>query len=277
MSSENKYVPPDQLGAQPPASAPAPAAGYTPPGAAGPGASGYTPPSAGAPAEPAHGYAPPSASAPPASAPSASAPAASAPSAHGYTPPSVSTAPAAPTASPREAPHETPHVTFPPASAPTPVEPPAPPARRISPVALALGAIVALAAVGLIVAFLLGAFEPKMSHLPAKVNSYARETTTQKTSATEYDATTYRAGTGDVYQASILKNAPDPSVAFNKATADSRFQLDKVYCTGVSKAGKGGTCSVLLATGSAAVVDGSTRHTVQDIAQFTAALAAAIK
>ena len=63
----------------------------------------------------------------------------------------------------------------------------------------------------------------------------------------------------------------------DKAASDTRLQLGSVYCTGVSKTGKGATCGVLLATGSVVTVEGSTRHTAQEVAQFTETLAAGVK
>ena len=281
--STPQYLPPDAVGGAAPASpsahpdAAAPVAGYSPPSSSGTpaphpaAAPGYAPPSATPPgpaAPAATGYTPPS------SAPHA-APAATA---SGYRPPSVGAAPGA--AHPGTPPR--PVVPAPvPAPAPEPAasEPvaPTPTGPRIPPLLMIGGVIVALAVVGLVVAWLLGAFAPKLSHLPARVGSYALDVSTQKSSTTLYDSATYRAAAGDIYQASIVKNAPDPAVAFGRASADTRVQLGSVYCTGVSKTGKGGTCAVLLPTGSAATVEGSTKHTAADLAQFTQDLAAGIK
>jgi hypothetical protein len=294
--STPQYLPPDAVGGAAPASppahpdAPAPVPGYAPPSVSGtpasqPAAPGYTPPSATprtAPAAAASGYTPPSATphaptttaasgyAPPSAAPHAGP----APAASGYAPPSMGSAPAAhpPVEKPR------PVAPMPDPAVPTASEPgPAPSGPRIPPLLLIGGAIVALAVVGVVVAWLLGAFSPKLSHLPARVGTYALDASTQKSTSTLFDSATYRAAAGDIYQASIVKNAPDPAVAFSRASSDTRFQRGNIYCTGVSKTGKGGTCSVLLPTGSAATVEGSTKHTAVDLAQFTQDLASAIK
>lgn len=164
--------------------------------------------------------------------------------------------------------------------APTKDEVPAdvPPAGpRIKPLFLVVAGVLAVALVGLLVAWRFGAFEPKMSHLPTKVGTYSLDSSTQTSSATVYDSATYRAGSGDVLKASIVKNAPDPKTAYDAATADTRYTSGTVYCTGVSKAGKGGTCAMMLSTGSAVKVEGSTLHTAKDIAQFTADLAASVR
>ena len=153
----------------------------------------------------------------------------------------------------------------------------APSGPRIPPLLLIGGAVVALAVVGLVIAWLLGASSPKPPQLPARVGTYALDASTRKSSATLYDSATYRAAAGDIYQANIMKNAPDPAVAFSRASSDTRFQRGNVYCTGVSKVGKGGTCAVKLPTGSTAAVEGSTKHTAVDLAQFTQDLASAIK
>ncbi len=142
---------------------------------------------------------------------------------------------------------------------------------------LVIGGVVALILIALVVAWLMGAFAPKMATLPARVGAYVLDTSTQKSSGNTLDSATYRAGAGDIRQASIIKNAPDPTLAYSKAAADARYQAGAVSCVDVSKTAKGGTCSVLLPNGSAVVVSGSTRHAVADLAQFTADVAAGVK
>jgi hypothetical protein len=152
-----------------------------------------------------------------------------------------------------------------------------PATRRPSRLLVIVGGLVALLLVGLLAAWLLGAFAPKMARLPATVGAYSLDSSTRKSTATILDSATFRAGSGDVYQATIVKNASDPRLAFDKAASDTRLQLGSVYCTGVSKTGKGATCGVLLPTGSAVTVEGSTRHAAQEVAEFTEALAAGVK
>ncbi|MFZ2165959.1 MAG: hypothetical protein WAV45_10890, partial [Propionibacteriaceae bacterium] len=158
-----------------------------------------------------------------------------------------------------------------------PIAPAAPAKTGPNMVVMVVVGLVVVVLIGLFAAWKLGAFEPKMSHLPTTVGTYSLDTTGRTSSATIYDSGTYRAGSGDLYQASIVKKATDPAVAFASAAATTRFQLGSVYCIGVSTTGKGGTCSILLETGSAVKVDGSTRHTAQDLAAFTQQLASAIK
>lgn len=116
----------------------------------------------------------------------------------------------------------------------------------------------------------MGLFAPKLSRLPSRVDAYVKEAPPQKATASEYDAATYRASAGDLYTAVLKKQGSDPAVAFAKASQATRFQLGDVYCTGVSKGGKGGDCSVLLETGAVLTVSGSTRHTAADVAALTA-------
>ncbi|SMO63806.1 hypothetical protein [Propioniciclava tarda] len=277
---------PTSKGYAPPAAEPpvqqAVAPGYTPPSVGEAQSTpthptaGYTPPSVGGgahstPAQPVTGYTPPSMGG------HAPAPA------QGYQPPAQGGVPSAPpaTTSP-QAP-----IAFPPLShsentQPPVAEPPTPDGPStarpgMNPLVLIGAALLVLVIVGFAIAWLLGAFSPKMSHLPARVGSYALDSSTQKSSATIYDSGTYRAGSGDLYTASIVKDAPDPAAAFNKAAADTRLQQGDVYCVGVSKTGKGATCTILLPTGSAVKVEASTRHTAQETAQFTQDLRDGIK
>lgn len=290
------YAPPDASAGTP---SDAPAAGYVPPGAVGSGqpstpAAGYVPPGASPgtpPVASATGYVPPGVSLTEQAGPQASGytpPGVSAQAqpnapASGYTPPSVGgtfTPPAGPHHPPT--PHVPPVVLEPPAAEPatgelTPEASEELAVRRPSRLLVIGGAVVALLLVGLAIAWLLGAFAPKMTRLPATAGAYSLDTSTRKSTATVLDSATFRAGSGDVYQASIVKNAPDPKAAFDKAASDTRLQLGSVYCTGVSKTGKGATCGVLLATGSVVTVEGSTRHTAQEVAQFTETLAAGVK
>lgn len=257
--------------------------GYTPPGATPPGAtpsrahpSDQAAPAASVPpgsTPPAAGYTPPGA---------ASAPAPGA-SASGYTPPSVGgPGPvgrrSAPAAAPATAPAETTAVlpVAPGPSDPDPGAPPATPSRPgIPKLALIVGAVVVLAVAGLVVAWLLGAFAPKMSRLPARAGDYAMDTSTRKSSAGVYDSAVYRAGEGNIVSASILKGG-DPAADYAGASAASRFAVGEVYCTGVSKSGKGGSCQLKLPTGSVVRVDASTRHTAKEIAQFATDVAAGV-
>lgn len=292
MTPSNPYLPPgaeprdaDSVGTEP-ASAPSTPAG----GAAS------AEPASGVPATSAGGYTPPSAasSSVPQGAPSPAAPSDAAPpvvagasAAGGYAPPNPASTPAAQPEAPaaseveRTERREGDDVT----GRHAPVRDSAPTAsgqaveavreRKLLPVVLA--GVVGIAVVALVISALLGLFAPKMSRLPEKVAGYARETTAHQGTSTTYDNATYRAGAGDVLRASIKKNAPDPAVAFNKASASTRLQVGDVYCTGVSKSGKGADCAVLLPTGSAVVVSGSTRHQAEEVASFTTALVEEMK
>lgn len=265
VTEPTRYTPPSTAGAAPqPAAAPAqsataPANASSAPGYVPPSTRTDAPVSSSAPTAPATGYRPPSTGTP--SATSTHTP----PAPGGALPPS-SRAPQSTDADRAEAP----------VNEQADAEPLPPPPTR-SPLATIVVGLVLLAVLGLAVAYFAGAFAPKMSRLPATAAGYARDSAAQRTTSTEYDSATYRAGAGDLYQAHIKIRGADPTIAFNKATADSRFQLDNVYCTGVSKSGKGAICSVLLPTGSALSVDGSTRHTAEDVAAFTRDLAAALK
>lgn len=253
--------------------------GYAPPAAEPPVqqavAPGYTPPSVGeAQSTPTH----PTADYTPATV-GGHAPT----PAQGYQPPAQGGVPSAPpaTTSPR-APMAFPPLSHSENTQPPVAEPPTPDGPStarpgLNPLVLIGAALLVLVIVGFAIAWLLGAFSPKMSHLPARVGSYALDSSTQKSSATIYDSGTYRAGSGDLYTASIVKDAPDPAAAFNKAAADTRLQQGDVYCVGVSKTGKGATCTILLPTGSAVKVEASTRHTAQETAQFTQDLRDGIK
>lgn len=216
-------------------------------------------PSAGAPAS---GYTPPGAT------PVAAPPAAPA----GYVPPGASAgrSPAAPAARPQPATPE------PPAPAPAPPDAPAAaPRRGPSRVALIAGGVLLLAVAVLVAAWALGAFAPRYARLPATAGAYALATEHQA-SGDVIAAATYRAGAGDVYEASLVRNAPDPAAVYAKAADATRLQAGAVYCTGV-KAGKGATCEAKLPNGTVARVEGSTRHAAQEVASFTTTLAAGVR
>lgn len=288
MTPSNPYLPPDADPQQPapsepvvpapssnaPADAHAPDASAATPPAGASSASGYVPPTTAA--------TPPSASEP-ATTPQAARPGGAASSgSSGYVPPSVGpAAPATPTSTPDPAPQAE-------ARASEPVDrtettgrfPPVRPVETVSQrklLPLVLAGVVGIAVLALVISALLGLFAPKMSRLPAQVAGYARESKAQQGTSTTYDNATYRAGQGDVLRASIKKDAPDPAIAFNKASAATRLQVGDVYCTGVTKSGKGADCAVKLPTGSAVVVSGSTRHKADEIAAFTAQVVQAMK
>lgn len=142
---------------------------------------------------------------------------------------------------------------------------------------LIIAGVIVLAVVGVAIAWFMGAFQAPYTRLPATVGQYAFDVSTRKQSASQIDAGIYRAGSGDLYQASIVKNAPKPESRFSASPEDQRLQADNVFCTAVSKGGKGGTCVAMLPNGSAIYVSSSTRHTAQEVAQFTKDLAGATR
>ncbi len=151
------------------------------------------------------------------------------------------------------------------------------PRRRRWWIPVAIAGIVLVAVGGVGGAWLSGMFAPSMSRLPDRVGTYVLDSSTRGASPSAHDLGTYRTDDGDLYRATIVKEATDPAVTFAAASEQTRFRQDAVYCTGANADGMGGTCMVRLSTGAVAVVESSTRHAVRDVASFTAQLASGIR
>lgn len=244
-----------------------------------PSASGYTPPGASPTggAAPTGGASPTAGAAPGYKPPGAAAASKAQPSASGYTPPSVGgpRSPEPPVVRPAPKPPTPAAVEPEPTEAAVPE--PEPGARPAVPrVVVIAGVVVAVLLGVLLIAWLAGAFAPKMTRLPSSVGAYSMDASTRKSGGNVLDSATYRAGAGVIVTASIVAKAPDPAAAYGKASEATRYSEGAVYCTGVSKSGKGGTCRTLLSTGSAVQVEASTRHQIAEIAELTQSVAAGV-
>lgn len=145
--------------------------------------------------------------------------------------------------------------------------------RRRGPLPWVIAAVV-VALVALAVAWGVGAFAPKGPALPAKVGAYALDQASRRSTDAFLDSATYRAAPGDVYVANLLREAAEPRQLMAGADPNTTFTQGDVHCTNVNAKGMGGACRTRLASGVVLVVESTTRHSAQEVAGFTAKVAA---